>query len=260
MLIAAIGLLTVDGMCQAQPSSTPAPLPPRAGGTQGFGGGFGGPGTSPEPSIDNVTFKGGTAQELVDALEKTIGQKPNVILTPSLTGIEIPPFELHNVTLGDIFMALNLMASAGREEWTWTRSPSSAGLWTLIPAKQQTQPQPGLAYFAQNQPPPPGSLRAAQIFNVSAFLDFYKIEDITTAIETAWNMLKSETPAEMKFHKDTHLLIAVGNGQQISVISQVLQELGKSADLQKKVETPASGSLRPELQSKAPAPASPAKQ
>jgi hypothetical protein len=52
-----------------------------------------------------------------------------------------------------------------------------------------------------------------------------KVEDITTAIETAWKMLGENTAPKIKFHQDTKLLIAVGQVERLMVIDEVLEKL-----------------------------------
>jgi len=51
------------------------------------------------------------------------------------------------------------------------------------------------------------------------------VDDITTAIQTGWKMLgDKETPA-ISFHKDTKLLIAVGEPSKLEMINSVLGAL-----------------------------------
>jgi hypothetical protein len=59
------------------------------------------------------------------------------------------------------------------------------------------------------------------------------VEDITTAIKTAWSMMtknnlganRSGVGTELKFHKETGLLIAVGDPREVQVIDDVLAAL-----------------------------------
>jgi hypothetical protein len=202
------------------------------------------PAPSPDEPKTDVRFIGGTPGELVITLEKAFGSKPNIIISPSLQSAQIPGFELHNVTLEDIFNGLNLIGRANEAGWNWTMSRDYTSIWTLVPIKPNPQP---IVYGAVPSQPMIGQPRRVQIFNVARLLEKYKIEDITTAVETAWQMQKPEAftspggsgrggfggnrmpgPAKpallpaLKFHQDTQLLIAIGDPEDIGVVSQVL--------------------------------------
>ena len=73
-------------------------------------------------------------------------------------------------------------------------------------------------------PPPPPSV--CRFFQLGPYLQAgIKVEDITTAIETAWKMLGENTTPKIKFHQDTKLLIAVGQVERLMVIDEVLEKL-----------------------------------
>jgi hypothetical protein len=71
----------------------------------------------------------------------------------------------------------------------------------------------------------------SQVFQLQRYLAKYKIEDITTAIQTTWDMLGKARGAQLKYHKDTALLIAVGAPEQLAVISQVLASLAQGMEI-----------------------------
>jgi hypothetical protein len=51
------------------------------------------------------------------------------------------------------------------------------------------------------------------------------VDDITTAIQTGWKMLGDKDAPTINFHKDTKLLIAVGDPAKLETIDSVLQAL-----------------------------------
>jgi hypothetical protein len=53
----------------------------------------------------------------------------------------------------------------------------------------------------------------------------YKVEDITTTIETGWKMLGITRPPELTYHKDTKVLIAVSDADKLKTIDDVLKQL-----------------------------------
>ncbi len=51
------------------------------------------------------------------------------------------------------------------------------------------------------------------------------MDDITTAIQTGWEMQGDASPPRISFHKDTKLLIAVGKPDKLQIIDAVLSAL-----------------------------------
>jgi len=51
------------------------------------------------------------------------------------------------------------------------------------------------------------------------------VEDITTSIRTGWEMLAVKNPPELKFHKETGILIAAGDPQLLDQIPMLLKQL-----------------------------------
>jgi hypothetical protein len=56
------------------------------------------------------------------------------------------------------------------------------------------------------------------------------VEDITTAIRIGWEMLKVERIPDLKFHKETGILITAGNPDLLDQIPAVLQQLPRKDD------------------------------
>jgi hypothetical protein len=64
-----------------------------------------------------------------------------------------------------------------------------------------------------------------RFYSLAPYLDDLKVEDITTAIETGWKMLGETSTPDLKFHKDTQLLIAVGPVDKLMLIEDMLERL-----------------------------------
>ena len=86
-----------------------------------------------------------------------------------------------------------------------------------------------------------------RFFQLGPYLENYKVEDITTAIETGWKMLGGGPAPAMSFHKDTTLLIARGEPEKLMLIDSVLQELRWKQLVAAKTPAPARG-VSPEKQ------------
>ena len=97
----------------------------------------------------------------------------------------------------------------------------------------KTEGQPSddsIWYFYAEKPVVPPSFspdKVCRFYSLTPYLDRgLSVDDITTAIETGWNMLGESSPATISFHKDTKLLIAVGEPSKLETIDAVLRALG----------------------------------
>ena len=185
--------------------------------------------------LPEFKFQGGTASAFVDLLKASVQPEPNIIIAPKLRDMEIPEFELKNVTLPDLFQALNNLSEDKSVQWQL--SGSTEPIWILNPAPG-ANPQPvagfgaGFGFPTQvmtdpitGMPLPTNNGRTCQILPLGKYLTEYKVEDITTAVKTAWSMMGDDAGAQLKYHTDTKLLIAVGTSSQLSILTQVLSSL-----------------------------------
>jgi hypothetical protein len=184
------------------------------------------------PTIPEIRFGGGTAEALANILKEAIHPAPNILISPGMNDIEFPAFELHNVTLADLFQALNNLSD---KTGNWQLSGSNEPIWVLNPTQSdggiatgrlstvpyaQIDPLTGLPIGSKND-------RTCSIFPLQRFLSDYKVDDITTAIQTAWGMMGNDKGAVMKYHKDTQLLIVMGTRDQLAIINEILRSLGE---------------------------------
>jgi hypothetical protein len=220
----------------------------------------GGTSAAPQNARDSIVlesfkFNGGTAAEFADMLKKQLKPEPNIIIAPKLRDTPIPEFELQNVTLADLFQALNNVTEDKSVQWQL--SGSTEPIWVLNPApgannpstQQGGYPGGGFGFPATvdpltGLPIPMNNGRVCQILPLGKYLTDYKVEDITTAVKTAWSMMGDDAGAQLKYHTDTKLLIAVGTNAQLAILTQVLSSLEsgmehkrKTADLDVPVPT-----------------------
>ena len=163
-----------------------------------------------EPGF-NLTFKGGTPQELVQEMKNAVAgsfTEPdnvfpiNVVVPKDLEDVQVPPLTMQSVNPRTVFDTLNLIWQS--EGLRWVSAGDKA--WVL-----QTAPD----------------RRKAQAFFVGHLLKKYKIEDITTAVKTTWEFggNAGRLKPELKFHQDTEMLIALADGGQLSTVNEVLTQL-----------------------------------
>lgn len=193
----------------------------------------------PPPKMDtgpkfDINFSGGNPAQLLEVIEKTAGERPNAVIHPECAKLDLPPFRLRSVSAYQVFMTLNTLNQSMSDSGFWQRVPMEEGeVWTLLP--QNKSPGPGA------QLPPSGQPSAkrqnnCQVFNLSPYLDKYTVEDLTTAIQGAWDLMQLEENPAIKYHKDTKLLIVVGSIPSLRVVADVLRQLEPNLDPKQKAE------------------------
>ena len=151
----------------------------------------------------DLTFHGGPPAKLVEAIEKASGQKLNVLLPPNLSASVIPRMELRSVSVTTVFSSLNRVLVPD-ESLQWFPVDN---VWILQSGSDR---------------------RSSQVFYVGHLLSKFKVEDITTAIQTTWKLAGKDSKTELKYHQDTQLLIALANKPQLETVTEVLRELQRA--------------------------------
>ena len=185
----------------------------------------------PEQPTFDIDFPGGTPKQLLDAVQKAAKIPINAIIPDSVrvpADFTIPPLKLRNVTVPQLFEALNKVAV----KTELRRSGQSISTATTTFGFRSQDQWPGtnsIWYFFVDAPPeplpaipPPTQCRFWQL---APYLEKLKVEDITTAIESGWKMLGVNPLPKLNFHKDTQLLIVVGQQGQLAIVDDVLREL-----------------------------------
>lgn len=179
------------------------------------------------PRFD-LDFPGGNPQQLVDALNKPLMGRLNVIIPEDANDVAIPAMKLKSVNVNDVFQALQrasdkaVTKKIGRNQF---QTASESVLFT---------PTPGVvtentvwAFSARRSFPRMSEEKSYRFYQLGPYLDGLKIEDITTAVQTALKMLGAGPGPELKFHPETKLLIAVGKDEDFQLIDEVLAQLPK---------------------------------
>ena len=225
-LLSAI-LLVGGGVCAAQPTLPPQPL--------GINTTFGGSPRQEERKFD-LDFPGGTPQQLVTAVEKATGEPLNVIIPEQDREVELPALKMRQVSVTDLFAAME--QSSRRTEMiitgTYILGGEARSQYSQFEASTGFRKIGGVWVFTNKRPslPPDLMLSKTRFYLLEPYLPQNKVEDITTAIQTAWKMMaenklapNNNATTELKFHKETGLLIAVGDAAQVQVIDDVLNAL-----------------------------------
>ncbi len=228
-LITVLSVEPVPG--QAQPPSPPAPAPQPASPsfaqrlteiTQKVA-------NKPSPPAltrFNLNFHGGTPKELRVAIEAALGRPLNAIVPPELADTKLPALQMNNVDVAQLFTALS---SASRKQ-EYTRSGGGISSWNVSFGFRTSDNSPtddSIWYFYAEKPTaPPPPQQICRFYPLASYLeDGIKVDDITTAIQTGWKMLGETSAPAISFHKDTKLLIAVGDPTKMETIDAVLKAL-----------------------------------
>lgn len=187
--------------------------------------------TSKERRFD-LNFGGGGPADFIGVVSEARGKPVNAIIPDDLADTQLPEMHLKQVTVPQLFEALEAasrktvfyrndggygpMRSYSEQQTSFgfrTKGPvNDDAIWTFYYERPNPQPEPAPA-------------RAVRFYQLGPYLDSYKIDDITTAIQTGWKMLGETSPPTMNFHKETKLLIAVGEPAQLQIIEEVLSQL-----------------------------------
>jgi hypothetical protein len=180
----------------------------------------------------SIDFPGGTPKELATALEKATGRPLNVIILDVDAAVRLPAFKLKNVCLPQLFQALRAVSEQREQVSMLNNQGFTSPREFLTCYKFDTlDHNPGndsVWYFHVDKPnvldKPPE--KACRFFQLGPFLESgLTVDDITTAIETGWKMEGDNPPPQLSFHKETKLLIAVGDPRKLNTIAAVLSEL-----------------------------------
>lgn len=198
---------------------------------------------SPKPATDapalakfNLDFSGGTPTQLIKAIEKAKGKPLNAIIPDEYANEQLPPLKMSDVDVPRLFQALKMASvkhvqyvtgtyfgGPGGPSSTYSAFSSGYGFKTEGPETDDS-----VWYFFEDKPPqrPSSPAKSCRFYQLSSYLDHgLTVDDITTAIQTGWKMMGDVSPPEISFHKETKLLIAVGEPDKLEVIDNVLKAL-----------------------------------
>jgi len=171
----------------------------------------------------DLDFPGGTPAQLVGAIEKAMGRPVNAIILPEDADRQLPALKMNNVDAAQLFFAL--LASTKRTALVnnWLRESQMGFQTSGDPTDESIW-----YFFVYESAPSPAETR---FFLLSRYLkNGLSVDDITTAIQTAWKMNGNTRTPQISFHKETNLLIAAGSPEGLMTIHQVLEALKPASD------------------------------
>jgi hypothetical protein len=202
-----------------------------------------GPAPTPAPSVKpglmrfDLDFPGGTPEDLVAAIQKAMGKPLNAIVRDEFVRMRLPALKMKNVNVAGLFQALE---QASRKTEIIPTSAYGGGVQGGYTSYQQVISSYGFRNtgegltdetiwsFYVEKPNYPGqaSGKICRFYSLVSYLERgASVDDITTAIDTGAKMLGEASGPEIRFHKDTKLLIAVGEPGKLEIVDAVLKAL-----------------------------------
>jgi hypothetical protein len=181
--------------------------------------------TSPAPTAAatltkfDLDFPGGSPNELVAAIQKAMDRPLNAIVPTEYASLKLPPLKMKGVDVAQLFKALERASGSSRVILNGNTYVNQV-LFGFRAEGAVSDDSVWYFCFYGQQPP-----KISRVYLLTPFLDRgLTVDDITTAIQTGWKML-GDSSAALSFHKETKLLIAVGDPNQLQTIDQVLGAL-----------------------------------
>lgn len=173
-----------------------------------------------DPKFD-LNFGGGPPAALVSLIGDASGHPVNVIIPAEVAEAELPPMNLRNVTVPALFQAIR---AAGPYGFVTEGQPSHDSVWVF-----HRVDMPGRMVRIQPAPPSveaPRPREEVRVLNLKPYLNAnLSVDDITTAIRVACEMLPDGGQPKLTFHKETSLLITRGRPDQLELVERVLSQL-----------------------------------
>jgi hypothetical protein len=172
----------------------------------------------------DLDFPGGRPDELVAAIQKSLGRPLNAIVPTQDSVLRIPPLRMKGVDAAQLFMAILFASHERVYEPNGSYVDKSYGFRT-----QGTPSDDSVWYFYTEGPAvnSPTTLKECRYYLLTPYLDQgLTVDDITTAVQTGWKMQGASDAVALSYHKETKLLIAVGDREHLRVIDAALATLG----------------------------------
>jgi hypothetical protein len=223
-------------LAYAQPAAYPPTTPP----ANQMGRYIWLPATNSLPKFD-LNFPGGTPGQLVKALAEATDEPLNTVIPKEYAELNIPAFSVRNVTVAQLFDALTLASKATQRYDVIDPLVGNGGYvdrTSTYGFRTDSPPNTNSIWFFTKEGGDTGlfivvSSTVCKFYQLSPYLEAgYKVDDITTAVGTAWKMLGVTNPPTLSYHKETKVLIAVGEEDKVNLIGDVLTQLpqGKPKD------------------------------
>lgn len=171
------------------------------------------------PPLVTMKFPGGTAADYVAAI-KTAAGDVNIVPAVECEDVPVPAVEL---TDASIEAALSVLQGRKHQKGDALIELAVHDANSGQPGEQQIFNVIAISKNFQRPMPP----QLSRVWSIAGIAEArVKPEDVLTAIQTSLDLLgDGSKPAQIKFHKETNLIIARGSPEQIDSIDEVVRQL-----------------------------------
>ncbi len=172
--------------------------------------------SSDTPARFDLQFPGGSPDALVKLLQEASGEPVNAMIPRSAKDIDLPPLNYRNVTVEEVLRPLQASESVPVEYHGRITMHSEGFEWQF---------DHGIWVMRVVTPPKNFEVFEVEPVNVRRLLEHYTIDDVTTAIDSAWKLQNAPAENQLLFHPETSLLLLRGRQADIVTARSVLQSL-----------------------------------
>jgi hypothetical protein len=173
-----------------------------------------------EPKLISFNFDGGSAIEYVEAIRATTPDA-NIVADPLLEHLPVPAADLRNVELHTAVMMLDGMMLQSDGMFIEAHVETIRGQYMQSGVIYRVDAMHG----KQNTQSP----QTSYIWSLSSILSSgLDPEDVTTAIESALEMMDDLPKANIRFHPETQLLMMRGHPSQVEMVDDTIRTLMQS--------------------------------
>jgi hypothetical protein len=188
-----------------------------------------------QPHLITIDFKGGTLEQLVDALKEASPVRPvNIIYNAEAADIAIPPFEVADADLGSTLQSLAYSSAgspvtlgAGRMV-RWQIHLVGDGVYAV-----QFDNTPQYISTSRGQMLMGQSLHSTAVHTITELITgtgAMSADDVLSAIQAALAIEGADDETKIRYHEETGLIFARVTPDQGSVIEQTLMNLRRSME------------------------------
>lgn len=173
----------------------------------------------------DIDFPGGTVVEFVEAVGKARGTLVNVLIPEELKLVMIPEMKMSQVEAKSLFNALSAALARTkrrqsvsgasqyyeRQSVGYTFQPVAEGVWTFAAVGDSDEARP--------------AAQSVVFFSLEPYLGQYSIDDIITVVEAGNQLRPNSQPLNLKFHKETQLLVVRGTAEDLDLVKGALAQL-----------------------------------
>jgi hypothetical protein len=182
------------------------------------------PASKPLTKFD-LDFPGGTPAQLIAAIEQAMHHPVNAIIPDEYAAWKLPAMKMSSVDASQFFRAL-AQAGQTRELVQSVNGITGSNQYTYGFRTAESIPTDDTVWFFYLDGQRYLTPKISRFYLLSPYLSSgLSVEDITTAIQTGWKMRGDATTPALSYHKETKLLIAVGDPAGLDVIDSVLRAL-----------------------------------